>query len=73
MKEYHVCHKCEINHYENCGTCFGFGVYYAENSCIPVSASIAHNKNTEGRPEISGCPECGSTDNGISELDVVSA
>jgi len=69
VKEYRICDKCEIHHYENCGTCFGFGVYYVEGRCIPVSASVAHDKEPNLGLEISECPECGSTNWGIPNLD----
>lgn len=67
MATYHTCKECEIHHYDNCATCFGFGVYKEPTSdgYIPVTAGDAHSGkfNREWIP----CPECGSTPEGISE------
>lgn len=56
---YHVCTEYPIHHYDNCNTCFGFGVYSQGN---PVIAAEAH-----GAPWIDTfpCPECGSTVKGV--------
>lgn len=57
-----VCTKCPIHHYENCGTCWGFGVY----SLVPgdvVRAGEAIEKKFRGG--VLKCPECGSNEKGI--------
>lgn len=68
-KEYRICTKCLIHHYENCNTCFGFGIYEPDDSpgkTFPVIAAAAH-----GFIAIHGkflpCPECDSTIKGISK------
>lgn len=56
---YKICTACDIHHYEDCGTCFGFGLH--DDDTI-VRAIDAHNKNyTRTIP----CPECGSTVKGL--------
>ena len=54
---YKICTACTPNHYENCGTCFGFGLH--ANGMI-VSAGQASSA-TDDIP----CPECGSTRFGV--------
>lgn len=61
MEKYRICRKCKIHHYENCGSCFGFGFYSPR--CCPgklylVTALEAHDGSFDG--EIHPCPECGS-------------
>ena len=58
-KEYRVCTKCEIQHIENCETCFGFGVYAGTDENVPVSAGQALDKNF--LHPVLPCQECGST------------
>lgn len=44
MSEYRICKKCAIHHYENCESCFGFGVYKISNTpdlAWPVHADEA--------------------------------
>ena len=58
MKTFRACHDCEIEHYENCGTCFGFGL----RGNVPISANEAHEAHRK-HVSIGGaitCPECGS-------------
>ena len=64
MKKYRICKKCAIRHYENCETCFGFGLY-DRDAYHPISASDA----IEGKLEfpVRPCPECGSTEKGLSK------
>lgn len=49
-------------HYENCRSCFGFGVYEddGKHHATPVSASEATGDSPKLRAAIV-CPECGST------------
>jgi len=64
MKKHSICTACEIAHIENCGTCFGFGVYLNDQGeTSPVRAGDAHEKKFSG--PVHPCPECGSTENGI--------
>lgn len=60
-----ICERCQIHHYENCGSCFGFGVYESQrgNGLVPISASEAHDLRPPGEPL--PCPECKSTINGV--------
>ncbi len=61
-----VCTTCLIHHYQNCETCFGWGVYvgpFTEDRLIPVSAHNAHTK--EFLWATSPCPECGSGPGGM--------
>lgn len=73
-KDYRICTTCRIHHYENCHTCFGFGVYRDEGRLIAITVADAH-----GRPPIYldyvisnshleyaiACPECGSGLDGV--------
>jgi hypothetical protein len=67
---YKICTKCKIHHYENCGTCFGFGVFDRKNEFdkyVPVAAYEAYYEGF-----IDGCipcPECRSTRNGIPVME----
>jgi hypothetical protein len=68
-KKYRICRKCDIHHYENCQSCFGFGVYLSKNGngIIPVSAGQAIWRD-DGRGiigKVRACPECGSTIEGM--------
>jgi hypothetical protein len=62
-KQYRICTDCKIPHYENCDTCFGFGLK-REIPNGPISAAEA--MGGEPLPEWIECPECGSTPKGIS-------
>ncbi len=66
--KYRICTKCAIHHYENCGTCFGFGVYThtAVDGIIPVNAHAACTQEFSG--ETRACPECLSTSEGLHPL-----
>jgi hypothetical protein len=62
---YRICEKCTPKHYENCGTCFGFGVYTRDNrpgEVFPLPASRIYSKVGL---LLQICPECGSDINGI--------
>jgi len=61
-EKYRVCTKCKIHHYENCGTCFGFGLK-REIPNSPINASCVMGDDM--LPEWIECPECGSTPAGI--------
>jgi len=67
MTEYRVCTKCAIHHYENCNTCFGFGVYVETtvDGLIPINAHAAHTKQFRHTP--THCPECLSTSAGLPD------
>lgn len=61
-KKHTICTECEIHHYDNCHTCFGFGVYsYGEQT--PVTAGQAREGLFFG--DVIPCPECGSTEKGL--------
>ena len=67
-RNYRICTNCPIHHYENCNTCFGFGVYTVERypgEYFPVSAGAAHERTFRG--PCFPCPECGSTPNGLPD------
>ena len=62
-------HGCDVQHYENCNTCFGFGLFNEPHpdAPVPISAEEAENirlgkltRNTQS------CPECGGTIWGFS-------
>ena len=61
--ELRICTACAITHYENCTTCYGFGVYGVELKSLPVTAIEAHDKKFRGITHT--CPECHSDSNGI--------
>lgn len=66
-EKYRVCKKCAVHHYENCGTCFGFGVYELETrpgELSPVIADEAINTHIF-RGTLKPCPECKSTEKGL--------
>lgn len=65
-KEYRICTDCKIHHYENCETCFGFGLTLYN---IPITAAEA--MGYEKLPEWKLCPECGSTPKGIPNMSKV--
>jgi hypothetical protein len=55
-----VCRRCRISHIENCGSCFGFGVYPSgPGQFVPIAASEVH----DGTYPLNWlpCPECRST------------
>ena len=54
--------ECRIPHYENCGTCFGFGVYSDRPGDIVIAVE-AHGKR-QFREAVIACPECGSIEKG---------
>jgi hypothetical protein len=63
-KEYRVCQNCDTPHYENCGTCFGFGIY--SFSKMPIAAFEIDEirvLSCDSGWEI--CPECHSSPRGI--------
>ena len=59
-KQYDVCTECDVKHYTNCRTCFGFGV--SRNTNTPISAGLANHMLAE---DWIPCPECGSTVTGM--------
>ena len=56
---YTICTTCEINHYRDCATCFGFG-FHGDGTIM--SAADACNRNYIGWMR---CYECGSTPLGV--------
>jgi hypothetical protein len=61
--ELRVCTTCEIDHIENCHTCFGFGVMRKlHGGGIAITAGEAHDNKF---PSWVKCPECGSTPKGL--------
>lgn len=67
---YRICTQCDIPHFENCGTCFGFGVYSVkgrEGELFPVAA-IEALQTKQYRGEVQACPECGSTTSGCLQI-----
>lgn len=70
MENYRICNKCEIPHFENCGSCFGFGVYSVPDrpgEVFPVTAGEAIETKVF-RGEVKACPECGSTVLGLPNI-----
>ena len=65
-KIYKICRTCLVHHIENCGTCYGFGVYKDGRGVVPVSAHEAHTKDFGTRDPVA-CPECGSTYKGLPD------
>ena len=65
--EYHICTECKIHHYENCDTCFGFGVYKNPNCTeqFPITAGVAHDLHLSPIKGALPCPECKSTLKGL--------
>lgn len=65
-KAYRLCTACAIQHYDNCGTCFGFGVYTLPDrpgEVFPVSA-VEAMETRMFRGVVQACPECLSTVDG---------
>lgn len=60
--KYRVCSKCKIRHYENCESCWGFGVY-SSTPWNAVHAIEAISGNLKG--PVLPCPECRSTEKGV--------
>lgn len=68
MNRYRICYKCSFSHYENCKTCYGFGVYKSSidnHSLLPVAAWMAYEK--PDTIEWFYCPECKSGINGLPD------
>ena len=59
-KKLRICMNCDINHYENCTSCYGFGLY---EDGIPITAYSSVYKIFNHKTII--CPECGSDHNGV--------
>ena len=63
MKAHRICQKCDRPHVENCGTCFGFGVYPGETiQLVPIPA-VENDPVILVKAQV--CPECGGTPQGI--------
>ncbi len=65
QKHLKICTDCSIYHYENCNTCFGFGVYPGKEKPCAVTAVEAADKTYQANWY--ACPECKSTPLGIPE------
>ena len=66
---YRICTECSIHHFDNCGSCFGFGVYSLPDrpgELFPVTAHEAM-VTKQFRGEVQACLECGSTVLGIPD------
>ena len=58
---YTICKTCNPQHYENCRTCFGFGVKLgSRGQNVPISAG-----SIKSITEWQACPECKSTPSGL--------
>ncbi len=55
-----ICKKCKINHYENCDTCAGFGVY--PNGMFVAAVEAIDDKLLF---DVFPCEECASTEAGL--------
>ena len=70
-KKYHICKECNISHYDNCQSCFGFGIN--KESGTAISAGYAVHKDTywfseeekDRKINVIPCPECKSTLKGV--------
>lgn len=60
-----ICDKCAVPHFEDCGTCAGFGVYGSQhgNGLVFVTAHEARHRTPPAKPL--PCPECKSTIDGV--------
>lgn len=70
IKNLRVCEQgCKVPHYENCETCFGFGVYSQQPGDIvrAYHAQLA-SYGKQLKSEVHPCPECGSTEKGLPEV-----
>lgn len=65
--KYRVCTKCKVMHYENCETCFGFGLYTTAGMYLayPLSESKAIDGIGTDVTKLFPCPECKSTNKGV--------
>lgn len=72
----HVCETCDVKHYDNCPTCFGFGVraalgvrIEADGEPVPLSAQGAEQFRAvgpmPGDMPFAPCPTCKSSPWGI--------
>jgi hypothetical protein len=59
-----VCKSCHVPHFENCPSCFGFGLYQKEDGTnYPVSAF--DSQQLEFKHKVIPCNYCGSTEKGM--------
>src|SRR5690349_16350488 len=66
-----LCTSCAIAHYENCPSCFGFGVY-GDTTERPLPVSAAKAMGDDAIPASArACPTCGSTAKGPPPSDFV--
>jgi|APSaa5957512622_1039677.scaffolds.fasta_scaffold72199_2 hypothetical protein len=59
--ELNICRDCDIAHYNNCTTCFGYGLIYSDR-LMPITAREAEEKEYDG---FEYCPECLSGPMGV--------
>lgn len=64
-----VCHACDVAHYDNCPTCFGFGVRPRTVDDRPVPISAGRYTLTAGSDWLP-CPTCKSTPQGLPPVQV---
>ena len=55
------CRRCDLFHYENCPTCFGFGVYASGSPIAAGTALRIAAESSVADIAASACPSCGST------------
>lgn len=70
MTKFRICTECEINHYENCPNCFGFGVYSdIHGDAVTGGQAYDYKHNNVLLKTPKPCPVCGSTIVGITNND----
>lgn len=60
---YRMCRTCDRPRVENCGTCFGFGVYPGETILLVPIPAVEEDPAILAKAQT--CPECGGTLQGI--------
>jgi hypothetical protein len=67
---YKICTTCEIHHYRNCRTCFGFGIWKrrVNGEIVAVSADVVMGPHKVDPEEFEACPECRSTIQGLPKV-----
>ena len=68
-KRYSICTSCKIHHFDNCETCFGYGIkkkiFEIQDENIPVSAYDAECIRSGFILMWDYCPECHSSPYGL--------
>lgn len=72
MKEFNICTTCDVQHFDNCPACYGFGVLVANgldhSMYVPTSAGAAQQLRDGARSGLLvpvPCPNCHSTIAGL--------